>query len=286
MKILIDLRERFGLDLGSQESRVRVLYHQTANRPQGEGGTQTGGRKGDYISSICTVSTLFFSGSPKSEKKLSCFAMRTTSQGHSTSPLSMASEEGVQELGIVAEGHASVRLAVRAQHVGVGQDAGATVHPAAVDGVEADGANPMKQLPAQSEIVDIRRRCTLHPQIHMAGIVHEAAKAGMGFQAAPARQVDGARRDIVDRGTAVIVQRRDLLARLRGANARFGNGRFRRRIGSQVLHVPIRRRSQAARKHPHGRLEALGEGRRTIIGRGETFIERGGTIIQSGETLV
>src|SRR5262249_21228063 len=62
-----------------------------------------------------------------------------------------ASEVSVQELGIVAERDASVRLAVRAQHVGVGEDAVAAVHPAAVDGIEADGANAMKQSLAQSE---------------------------------------------------------------------------------------------------------------------------------------
>ncbi len=65
----------------------------------------------------------------------------------------------------------------------------------------------------------------------MAGIVHEAAKAGVGLQPAAARQVDGARRDVVDRGTAIVVQRRDLLARLPGANGRFGNGRF---VGASV----------------------------------------------------
>jgi hypothetical protein len=41
----------------------------------------------------------------------------------------------------------------------VGKDAGATVHFAVVNGVETDGANPMKQSLAQSEIIDVRRRC-------------------------------------------------------------------------------------------------------------------------------
>jgi hypothetical protein len=61
----------------------------------------------------------------------------------------LALEEGVQELGIVPEDHASVRLAARTVHVGMGKHAGATVHPAAVDGSEADGANPVEQSLAQ-----------------------------------------------------------------------------------------------------------------------------------------
>ena len=72
-------------------------------------------------------------------------------------------------------------------------------------------------------------------------IAHLVAEAGMGLQPAAARQVDGTRRDVVDRGAAVVLDRRGLLARLHGANARLGNARFRRRIGARVLRLPIRR---------------------------------------------
>src|SRR5246127_4088610 len=94
----------------------------------------------------------------------------------------------------------------------MGKDAGATVHPAVVNGVEADGLNSMKQFLAQSEIIDVRRRCPPHPQVHMARIVHEVAKARMGLQPAAVRQVHSARRDVVDRSAAVVLKRRDLLA--------------------------------------------------------------------------
>jgi hypothetical protein len=50
-------------------------------------------------------------------------------------------EVSVEKLFVVLEGHAGVRLAIGAQHVGVGENAGAAVHPAVVDRVEADGAN-------------------------------------------------------------------------------------------------------------------------------------------------
>jgi hypothetical protein len=77
----------------------------------------------------------------------------------------------------------------------------------------------------------------------------------------------------------------DLIAWLREANVHVRNGRFRRRIGSLLLDLPIRRQSQSIGKHPNGRPEPLVEGRRAIIGRSET-IERRGMIIQSGETLL
>ena len=54
-------------------------------------------------------------------------------------------------------------------------------------GVRAYGANPVEQSFAQREIVNIRRRCPSHPHVRMAGIVPEAAKAGMGLQPAPVR---------------------------------------------------------------------------------------------------
>src|SRR5262245_28444062 len=147
----------------------------------------------------------------------------------------------------------------------------------------------MKQSLAQSEIVDVRRRCPLHPHVHMARIVHEVAKARMGLQPAATRQVHSTRRDIVDRRAAVVLEWRDLLAWLWDllawlleANVHVRNGGFRRCIGSSVLDVLLRGQWHA-RNHPHGQPEPLVEGRRAIIGRAET-IERRGMIIQSGET--
>src|SRR5262249_33329622 len=140
-----------------------------------------------------------------------------------------------------------------------GEDAVAAVHPAAVDGIETDGANAMKQSLAQSEIVHVRWRCSPHPQLHVARTVHVGAEAGMGLEAAAARQVDHTRGDVVDRGAAVVLKRRTLLARWAYANGRFGNGRFCRRIGSLLLDALIRRQTQTARKHLHGGGETLVE---------------------------
>src|SRR5262249_37341717 len=99
----------------------------------------------------------------------------------------------------------------------------------------------MKQSLAQSEIIDVRRRCPLHPHVHMAGIVHEIAEAGMGFQPEAIRQVHSTCRDIVDRCAAVVLKWRDLLAWLRDllawlleANVHVRNGGLQRCIGWSV----------------------------------------------------
>src|SRR5262245_56602408 len=120
----------------------------------------------------------------------------------------------------------------------------------------------MKQTLAQREIIDVRRRCPLHPHVHMARIVHEIAKARMGLQPAATRQVHSTRRDIVDRCAAIFLKRRDLLAWLwdliawlREANVHVRNGRFRRCIGWSILDLLIRRQSRATRKNRHGQPE-------------------------------
>src|SRR5262245_21378032 len=102
----------------------------------------------------------------------------------------------------------------------------------------------MKQFLAQSEIIDVRRRCPLHPHVHMTRIVHEVAKAGMGLQPAATRQVHSTRRDVVDCCVAIFLKRRDLLAWfwdlivwLLEANVHFRTSRFRKCIGSSVLGV-------------------------------------------------
>src|SRR5262245_65520133 len=98
----------------------------------------------------------------------------------------------------------------------------------------------------------------------MAWIVHEVAKAGMGFQPATIRQVHSTSRDVVDRCAAIFLKLRDLLAWLWDliawlleANEHFRSGRFRRCIGSSVLDVLIRRQSKATCNHRNGRPEPL-----------------------------
>src|SRR5262245_51022384 len=148
------------------------------------------------------------------------------------------------------------------------KDAVAPVHSAVVDRIEANGANPVKQSLAHREMVQTRRRWSAHPQMHVARIVHEAAESGVRLQPAAAWQVNGTRRDIVDRSATVVLDGRNLFhflfarrAKAKAkANARFGDGRLRRSLGALRLLDPlIRRQAQAARKHLHGRSEILVE---------------------------
>src|SRR6516164_3672493 len=104
----------------------------------------------------------------------------------------------------------------------MGKNASATVHPGLVNGVEPGGAVPMKTSLAQREIVHVRWRRPLHLHMHLANIVHELAVAGMGLEPTPVRHVNGLRRDIVD-GSATVVWKRHLPARVAGANVRFGD---------------------------------------------------------------
>src|SRR4051794_3684157 len=98
----------------------------------------------------------------------------------------LAFEEGVQELRIIAEGDASVRVALRAEQVGVGQDAAAAVHPALVYRREAQRATSVKPPLAQGELVDVRRRRPTHSDMGVVRIVPKVANAGMGFELAAA----------------------------------------------------------------------------------------------------
>ena len=118
----------------------------------------------------------------------------------------------------------------------MGEHAVATIHPAAVDGSEADGANPVEQSLPQREIVDIRRGRSSHLHVHMAGIVLEAAEAGMGLQPAPVGQVDRMRRDVVDRGAAVVVRQRIHVARKLPRGQSRGRRRPRKRRENAQCH--------------------------------------------------
>jgi hypothetical protein len=118
--------------------------------------------------------------------------------------IDFAPQEGVQEGGVVAEGHATIRLAVGTEHVRMCKHAIATKHLAVVDRNKANGTDTMKTPLAHREVIDLRRRCpppTLH--VDIAGIVHIAAEAGMPFQPVSVGQVDRMRGDIIDRSMAV-----------------------------------------------------------------------------------
>ena len=86
------------------------------------------------------------------------------------------------------------------------KDAVATIHLAIADRSQANGPNAVKKILAQAEVIDIRRRRSLPLHVDIARIVHAPVKAGMCFQPASVRHVDGTRGDIIDRGAAVGIE--------------------------------------------------------------------------------
>jgi hypothetical protein len=88
-----------------------------------------------------------------------------------------AAQDGVEESGIVTEGHASIRLAAGTEHVRMGKHPIATKHVAAADRNQTDGANAVKKLLAQREVIDIRWRWPPILLAHIPRIVEVAAEA-------------------------------------------------------------------------------------------------------------
>src|SRR5262249_49284206 len=85
---------------------------------------------------------------------------------------------------VVAERHASVRLAIGTEHVGMCKQPISAEHFPVADWNKANGTNAMEGFLAHHEFVGIRRRGPLPLQVHIASIIHVAAKARMRFQPA------------------------------------------------------------------------------------------------------
>src|SRR5262249_49677113 len=128
--------------------------------------------------------------------------------------------ESFEELGIVAERPAAVRLTVGAEDVGMGEDAVAAEHLAVVDRGHPNGANAVERPLTQREIIDVRRGWPAMLHVDEARIVQVIAQAGMGLEPAAVRQVHGVRGDVINGGATVGVRGRIRagapLRRLRG----------------------------------------------------------------------
>src|SRR6516162_10875445 len=82
------------------------------------------------------------------------------------------------------------------------QYASAAVHLGVFGGNESDSANAMEEGLAHLELINVRRRRSGHPRVHVAWIVHVVAQARMRFQPPPVWQIHRASRDVVNRGAA------------------------------------------------------------------------------------
>jgi hypothetical protein len=71
--------------------------------------------------------------------------------------LDLTLQKGIEEGRVVAEGYASVRLAIGTEHVRMGKHPIATEHPAVVDRNKANGTDTVEKVLAHGEIIDVRR---------------------------------------------------------------------------------------------------------------------------------
>ena len=76
------------------------------------------------------------------------------------------------------------------------------------DRVQPQSLNPMKYRFAQRELIDARRRRAMIALVHETRVVDPIAKARMGFETHAVRQINGMRRDVVDRCRMVVAKRR------------------------------------------------------------------------------
>src|SRR6516162_6340633 len=127
--------------------------------------------------------------------------------------LDLTLQKGIEEGRVIAEGYASVRLAIGTEHVRVGKHPVATEHLAVVDRNKANGTDTVEKVLAQRKIIDVRRGRSLSPQADILRIVHVLAKARMCFQPSPIGQVDRMRDNIIDRNAAVGIEERIRIVR-------------------------------------------------------------------------
>ena len=137
--------------------------------------------------------------------------------------LDLALQKGIEEGRVVAEGYASVRLAIGTEHVRMGKYPIAAKHRDVIERNQANGTNTVEKFLAQREIIDIRRRRPLTPQVDVLRIIHVLAKPGMCFQPACVGQVHRMPDNIIDRGPAVgIDERIRILRNICDTNPLFG----------------------------------------------------------------
>jgi len=78
----------------------------------------------------------------------------------------------------------------------------------AASGFEAQRLDSVEKLLPRRKLIDIRRRRTVHSFVDVTRIVQPVVEARMRFQSRSIGQVDGMRRDIVNRGPSIIARRR------------------------------------------------------------------------------
>ena len=182
----------------------------------------------------------------------------------------------VQERVVVLERHAAVGIAVRAEHVGVREQARASEDVAVADRREAQRRHAVEQLLARPQFIEVRRRRAAHAFVDVTGIVEPIAEARVRLQPRSVGQIDRARRDVVDGGPLVVPRRRRRAGedRKSGRAIRRGASRaaFRRRIGDGGAGRTPRREQSLENVAIVGRRRSgrgrFGDPRRAAVGLG------------------
>ena len=81
----------------------------------------------------------------------------------------------LQERLVVFEDHASVGIAVRAEHVSVCEETSPSKNVSAANGFEAQRLYPMEKLLSRRQLIDIGRRGAAHALVDVAWIVQPVA---------------------------------------------------------------------------------------------------------------
>src|SRR5262249_8311616 len=115
--------------------------------------------------------------------------------------LDVAAQKRVEKRSIIAEDHATIRLAVSAVHVGMGEDAVAAEHLTLVQWNETKGLHAVEQRPTRHEVIDVGRRRSPISDIHIARVVEPLAKSRVRFELVAVGQIDGVGGDVIDRRT-------------------------------------------------------------------------------------
>ena len=84
---------------------------------------------------------------------------------------------GLQEVVIISDRHTAIRIAIRAEHEGVHEEAGPAENFPLILGNHPQRANAMEKLLPQFEIVYIRRSGAVHFFIGVAQVIEQATEA-------------------------------------------------------------------------------------------------------------
>src|SRR5215471_15522261 len=151
-------------------------------------------------------------------------------------PLDLLALIGVQECIVVAERYAAVGIAPWAKHVGMGEQTGAAQRAVLIDRTESDRLHAVERRFAHFQIVECRRRRTVHSLMDVPRIIEPQAEAVMRLQLCAVRHVNSVSRNIIDGGEAIVASGRNIYSVAGGAVFRRGvSERNRPRLAEQPL---------------------------------------------------